>query len=261
MLSSMGIEDHDRLAVSQILRCQWMSTDRVHHMDGSRDFTDQPPSTFGEKVLDLNTGTMIRVDYKSGTHGFLDMAKALPDATDQEGGYMVVAATIPGDKGRKLLQATTNIQRRWRHRRNLRRWRSFMLMCVVIAKKATQQSPPNKNHRHTPHQPTTQLPNAYQDPTWRNFGAEFSSDCEGDGPPWERRQPRITRRERKNNSPQRRATTLSEVRRRIKRGKGQGTQKEPRQQHKLLLTFRRGTEVEFIDDERTARSFRNTHHH
>ena len=112
MVQSMDIKDYDRHAVAKILRCFWMCEDRLQHLDGSRDFTGGLSAELGQQVLDLNTGTFSRVDYKIGTHGFLDIAKALPDSVDDDGGYMTIAATIPVQQGKALLKANRYMQRR-----------------------------------------------------------------------------------------------------------------------------------------------------
>ncbi len=126
---------------------------------------------FGEQVLDLNTGILRKMDYKTGTHGFLDIAKALPDSVDREGGYMIIAATVPANQGTALIRATTSMQRRWRKYINLRKWRSFTTMCITLAKQShnNKETPPtttpnsshNNPHNIPPHT-TTRMAHLWQ---------------------------------------------------------------------------------------------------
>ena len=55
-----------------------MDRDRILNLDGRRNFSGHNV-TEGDHMLDLRSCTFKQMDYKTGTHGFLDVALAYPD--------------------------------------------------------------------------------------------------------------------------------------------------------------------------------------
>ncbi len=96
------LEGHDRMTYARVLRCGWMAPDRIRTLSGALGFGGHTINQ-DDHVLDLRFGGFRQLDYITGVRGMFNMALAMNDIYDRDGGYMVVSALLPAPLGRKIV--------------------------------------------------------------------------------------------------------------------------------------------------------------